>query len=130
MPLNKPIIALSGLAGTILLGLLIYSGNATRIIKLVSQNVDFFDIYQNIANPYIRYVRIPAGLRKEEVADIYSKSLAWNDQDMKEFLNSDVNQVNLKGCFPIARLEEAVSEKIIGIFLVPCEKLLCIFFFF
>lgn len=73
-----------------IVGLLLASGGfflATRttIITTFFEKVDYFSMYQNLSNPYIRYVNIPAGLRKEEVADIYSKVLAWNDQDVKDF---------------------------------------------
>ena len=72
----------------------------SNIITLFGEKVDFFAMYQNLGNPYIRYVRIPAGLRKEEVADIYTKVLAWNDQDRKDFLNeSGQTKTDLEGYY-------------------------------
>jgi UPF0755 protein len=83
--------------------------------------VDFLAFYQNLGNPYIRYVYIPAGLRKEEVADIYSKTLAWNDQDVKDFLNaSDENRTSLEGYYfpstyvlPVDASGEDVKDKML-----------------
>ena len=61
--------------------------------RYFSERGDLFLAYQNLANPYVRFVKIPAGLRKEEIAMIYKKNLAWNNDDVKEFLNirSDAN---------------------------------------
>jgi UPF0755 protein len=96
----------------------------SSIITTFFQNVDFFAMYQNLGNPYIRYVNIPAGLRKEEVAGIYRKVLAWNDQDVKEFLNeSEGTQTDLEGYYfpttyvlPIDASGEEVKNKMIETF--------------
>ncbi|MFA6520650.1 MAG: endolytic transglycosylase MltG [Candidatus Paceibacterota bacterium] len=44
--------------------------------------------YVNLANPYMRIVRIQEGLRKEEVADVMADKLDWNDADKQEFINT------------------------------------------
>lgn len=93
----------------------------TTIISAFFQNVDFFSMYQNLGNPYIRYVSIPPGLRKEEVAHIYTKVLAWNDQDVKDFLNeSGGSQTDLEGYYfpstyvlPLDASGEEVKDKMI-----------------
>jgi UPF0755 protein len=93
------------------------------IITYFTQNVDFFGMYQNLGNPYIRYVRIPEGLRKEEVANIYSKVLAWNDQDRKDFLSADDTQTDLEGYYfpttyvlPMDATGEEVKDKMLETF--------------
>jgi len=93
-------------------------------VALFSEKVDFFAMYQNLGNPYIRYVRIPPGLRKEEIADIYSKVLAWNDLDRKEFLNeAGETQTDLEGYYfpstyvlPVDADGETVKNKMIESF--------------
>ncbi len=97
MRTNRIIIALSSAIGISIVVLFTFFGNWTgNILRVANQNLNIFDLYQNVANPYIRFVSIPEGLRKEEVADIYSKVLAWNDQDVQEFLQ-DGDAVNLEG---------------------------------
>jgi UPF0755 protein len=86
MRIGKTIIAFAAVLFTGA-GLLFFLSSKSGVIALFGEKVDFFTMYQNLGNPYIRYVRIPAGLRKEEVANIYGKVLAWNDQDRKDFLN-------------------------------------------
>jgi len=77
-----------------------FASRNKNMVALFQRNVDFFAFYQNLANPYIRYVRIPEGLRKEEVADIYAHTLAWNDQDVKQFLgDSGTTQSDLEGYY-------------------------------
>lgn len=44
--------------------------------------------YLNLANPYVRIVRVQEGLRKEEVAQVLKDRLDWNEQDKQEFINS------------------------------------------
>lgn len=69
-----------------------------KVALFVSQHDDLFYMYQNMANPYVRYVRIPEGLRKEQVALIYQKNLNWDNGDIFAFLNKDdPNSVNLEG---------------------------------
>jgi UPF0755 protein len=122
MRVAKVIIALMTVLLLVLSGFFLSA--RSNIITSFWKNVDFFTMYQNMANPYIRYVNIPAGLRKEEVADIYSKVLAWNDQDKKDFLNeSGDTQTDLEGYYfpstyvlPIDASGEEVKEKMIETF--------------
>lgn len=95
--------------------------NLSNVVDFVQNDLNFFALYQNIANPYIRYVRIPEGLRKEEVADIYSKVLAWNDRDVESFLSAEgENRTSLEGYYfpstyilPVDASGEEVKEKML-----------------
>ncbi|MEJ0001794.1 MAG: endolytic transglycosylase MltG [bacterium] len=44
--------------------------------------------YLNLANPYVRIVKVQEGLRNEQVADIVGDKLAWSEAEKAEFLNS------------------------------------------
>ena len=55
--------------------------------------------YETLANPSVRIVKLSAGLRKEEVADVVGKSLGWNDAQKNQFESSqlamvDTNKIN------------------------------------
>jgi UPF0755 protein len=43
---------------------------------------------QLLANPNARLVYIPAGLRKEQIASRFAKTLNWDQQEVQEFLNT------------------------------------------
>ncbi len=96
----------------------------SSIITLFGEYVDYFAMYQNLGNPYIRYVKIPPGLRKEEIANIYTKVLAWNAQDRKDFLNeSGETKTDLEGYYfpttyvlPIDASGEEVKDKMLETF--------------
>jgi len=49
--------------------------------------------YMNLANPYMRIVRVPEGLRQEEVAKVVAENLDWDEEDKKNF----INQENVEG---------------------------------
>lgn len=49
--------------------------------------------YVNLANPYVRIVRVDEGLRREQVAEVVGEKLDWGVSEKKEFLNS----VNVEG---------------------------------
>lgn len=55
--------------------------------------------YANLANPYVRIVRVPEGLRKEEIAEVMADKLGWNEQEKEEFINAHLalNTTNLEG---------------------------------
>src|SRR6185369_5872630 len=44
--------------------------------------------YLDLANPSMRIVRVPEGLRKEEVAKVLASKLDWGDKEEEEFVNS------------------------------------------
>ncbi len=104
-------------------GAFFYASRSERF-SYIFDNFDIFSMYQNLGNPYIRYVHIPPGLRKEEVASIYSKVLAWNDQDVRDFLNeSSGTKTDLEGYYfpttyvlPLDASGEEVRNKMIETF--------------
>lgn len=49
--------------------------------------------YVNLANPYMRIVRVQEGLRKEEIAKVMADKLDWTDKEKEAFLNN----VNVEG---------------------------------
>lgn len=55
---------------------------------LTSQGIDPVQFYSNMANPSMRFVRVFPGMRKEEIADLYGKTFAWNEQNKTAFLNA------------------------------------------
>jgi len=44
--------------------------------------------YVNLANPYMRIVRVQEGLRKEEVAEVMVGKLDWDEKDKKDFISN------------------------------------------
>ncbi len=66
----------------------IYSGG-----YLISKSMNVFEIARILSRPpYLRWVVIPEGLRKEEIASILQKNLGWSDAQKKEWINVDTNQ--------------------------------------
>lgn len=61
-------------------------GASTHFLK--SQDIDPVAFYSNMANPSMRFVRVIPGMRKEEIAEMYGKTFAWNDQNKEAFLNA------------------------------------------
>lgn len=51
-------------------------------------NTDFIEFYSNLANPYMRFVNIQPGQRREQIAETFKKVLGWNEADVKSFLES------------------------------------------
>jgi UPF0755 protein len=41
---------------------------------------------QNLANPFVRYIKVPPGLRNEEVVKRVSKALNWDEEEKNLFL--------------------------------------------
>lgn len=67
--------------------LLIFGGVVTGSSYILSsRGIDPIQFYTNMANPYMRFINVNPGMRKEEIADLYGKVLAWNDIDRKAFL--------------------------------------------
>lgn len=46
-------------------------------------------IYQNLANPSVKVVRVYAGLRKEEIAEVFYKNLNWTEKEAEEFAKAN-----------------------------------------
>src|SRR3989344_8384033 len=55
--------------------------------------------YANLANPSVEIVRVQAGLRKEEVAEILTHKLNWTRADQSEFMHAHLamNMVDREG---------------------------------
>ncbi|MBU3668833.1 MAG: endolytic transglycosylase MltG [Candidatus Taylorbacteria bacterium] len=49
---------------------------------------NFVSFYSNLANPYMKYVYISPGLRREEVAHTFQKALSWSPTQVREFLEA------------------------------------------
>ncbi len=64
---------------------LVFSGSNYYLAGIGENPLSF---YANLANPYMRYVYIPAGLRREEIAEIFRKTLSWSPTQVREFLAS------------------------------------------
>ena len=69
--------------------------------KWLSKNLNIWQLYQNLANPYSRYVVLNSGLRKEEIAAILSKELNWNSDERYAFLTTDqiIDKRNMEGYY-------------------------------
>lgn len=55
----------------------------------LSKNMNVFQLYQSLANPYMQYVKISEGERKEEIADRLGNTLDWSPSERKTFLHLD-----------------------------------------
>lgn len=55
---------------------------------IAAEGQDPLVFYSNLANPYMRYVYIPPGLRREEIAEIFRKTLSWSPLQVQNFLNA------------------------------------------
>ncbi len=55
--------------------------------------------YENLANPYVRIVKVPEGLRKEEVAEVVADKMGWTEEEKIQFINAHIalNTSNLEG---------------------------------
>lgn len=55
--------------------------------------------YANLANPYVRIVRVEQGLRKEEISEIMADKLGWNEKEKQDFVNIHLamNTTNQEG---------------------------------
>ncbi len=57
------------------------------------------EFYLALANPDVKYVRFSEGMRKEQIASIIHKKLAWSDSDIKDFLSSDASTPLAEGTY-------------------------------
>ena len=63
------------------------SGNFLwNIFENIALTISNIPWYENIASVSNRFVTIKAGMRKEQVADIFGDTLKWNNKQKKEFL--------------------------------------------
>ena len=67
------------LAGSLLFTIFHYGFDPSLLSKL--------SFYINLANPYVRIVRVPEGLRKEEIAEVMADKLGWDEKEKNQFVN-------------------------------------------
>lgn len=59
----------------------------------ISKSMNAWDVAEIISGgPYMKWVVIPEGLRKEEVVDILANSLNWNDEIKKKWIEKDTTE--------------------------------------
>jgi UPF0755 protein len=59
----------------------------------ISKSMNVFEITQILSSPpYLKWIVISEGLRKEEIAAILQKNLNWSDDQKNEWINVDTNQ--------------------------------------
>lgn len=64
---------------------ILMTGTTTFLYKF---GLDPLEFYSNMANPYMKLVNIPAGMRREEIALKFAKILSWNQENIDGFLNT------------------------------------------
>lgn len=73
------------------------AGNVAHILEnifeWVALSIAATPQYQNIAAVNGRFVAIEPGMRKEQVADMFAKTLAWNSKQKKEFVTAETNSL-------------------------------------
>lgn len=58
----------------------------------ISKSMSAWQISRTFAKgPYMKWVVIPEGLRKEEIADLMQESLGWSEQQKYDFITKDTN---------------------------------------
>ncbi|MDQ3014546.1 MAG: endolytic transglycosylase MltG [bacterium] len=78
-----------------LVGLLTLAGGSFYVLHMKSSfGLSIGEIYQNLANPYGRYIKITPGMRREEVADRFAKTLGWSDAERNKLLNTHTIAMN------------------------------------
>lgn len=65
----------------------------------LAKGMSTWQMYQELASPSIKYIRIVQGLRKEQIADIFAKNLSWSEEEKKEFLATEKGEPNDEGRF-------------------------------
>ena len=79
------LISLALVAGIVLSTVFYYKFDPELLTKL--------SFYVNLANPYMRIVKVHEGLRKEEVAQVVGDKLDWDETEKEEF----INKANVEG---------------------------------
>lgn len=65
----------------------------------IKRGMSQWQIFRMLANPGMKYVKIAAGLRKQEIADVMGDKLDWTDVEKREFVNVhlDLDEDDLEG---------------------------------
>jgi UPF0755 protein len=79
--MKKYILISGALIATIVLSTVFY-------YKFDPASLTKLSFYMNLANPWMRIVRVEPGLRKEEVAQVLQDKLDWGETEKAEFINS------------------------------------------
>lgn len=74
------LILLALFAGMVLFIVFYYKFDPSLLTRL--------SFYVNLANPYMRIVKVEEGLRKEEVAVVVANKLNWGETEKEDFINS------------------------------------------
>lgn len=77
----------STLAMRLLSGLDSMFGNIRSGAYTLSRGMSLWEVYGALANPTSRWVSIPPGLRREEVAHLLDSTLIWDSGDSDKFIN-------------------------------------------
>ena len=54
----------------------------------ISKSMNVWQIVAALKEPYMKWVVIPEGLRKEQIAEILAKELGWNDETKKQWIGN------------------------------------------
>lgn len=80
MKLKLPVVIFTLIIGGLMYTIINYKLDPSLLAQL--------SFYENLANPYVRIVYVPQGLRKEEIADIVANKLDWNSAEKNDFINA------------------------------------------
>jgi UPF0755 protein len=72
----------SGFLAVVLIGLTYYCYQMKN-----SMDLNPWETIQNITNPYSRIVKVTAGMRREEVAERFAKTLGWEETEKYRLVN-------------------------------------------
>lgn len=53
----------------------------------ISKSMNAWELAKAIRKPYMKWVVIPEGLRKEQIAELLAKELDWTDQEKDDWIN-------------------------------------------
>jgi UPF0755 protein len=56
--------------------------------QVLTTGVSLHDAVSDLANPRVRYIKIPAGMRREEVAERFAEILGWSEAEKNRFMNT------------------------------------------
>lgn len=54
----------------------------------ISKSMNAWEMVKALKEPYMKWVVIPEGLRKEQIAEILAKELGWNDETKKQWIGN------------------------------------------
>lgn len=95
---NTPRSFKTAIISVVILFALLLGGGA---VTLSHYGIDPILFYSNLANPFMRFVHVPAGLRKEQTVELFAKTLGWKEADKQQFLATAIvnDKDNPEGVF-------------------------------